>query len=102
MIPNRKYPVDFSSPIEETFKATYQIPKGYVVEEVPKNIKMTLSEDGGMYSFLIRSTPDGKLMVSSRLVINKTTFYAEEYDGLKQFFDQIIAKHAEQIVLKKQ
>jgi hypothetical protein len=102
VIPNRKYPVDFSSPIEETFKATYQIPKGYVVEEVPKNIKMTLSEDGGMYSFLIRSTPDGKLMVSSRLVINKTTFYAEEYDGLKQFFDQIIAKHAEQIVLKKQ
>jgi hypothetical protein len=39
----RKYPVDFGTLIEDSFIATFQIPKGYVVEEMPKSIRVNLN-----------------------------------------------------------
>ena len=41
------------------------------------------------------------IQVMSKFNINKTMFLPEEYLALKRFYNQIIAKHAEQIVLKK-
>lgn len=96
----RKYPVDFAALIEDNFIATYQIPKGYVVEEVPKSMKVNLPEDSGRFTFLVGKAED-RISISSKIQLKKTMYYAEEYELLKRFFDQIIAKHAEQIVLKK-
>jgi hypothetical protein len=101
-VSKRRFPVDLGAPIEENITVTYTLPKGYVVDELPKSIRMNLPEDGGRFQFIINSTNDGKVVVSSKVFIKKPIYFAEEYDGLKQFFDQIIAKHAEQIVLKKQ
>jgi len=33
--------------------------------------------------------------------MGKTFFLPQEYDGLRQFFDYVVKKQAEQIVLKK-
>ena len=68
---------------------------------MPKGLRLNLPEEGGRYQFLLSATADGRIMVSSKLILKKAVFYTEEYPVLKQFFDQIIAKHAEQIVLKK-
>jgi hypothetical protein len=40
-------------------------------------------------------------MVSSMLSIYKPVFIASEYDALRDFFARIVAKHSQQIVLKK-
>ena len=37
----------------------------------------------------------------SKISILKPIYYAPEYPYLKEFYSQIVAKHAEQIVLKK-
>jgi hypothetical protein len=42
-----------------------------------------------------------KISLRSQLSINKPIFYQAEYANLKDFFDKIVAKHAQQIVLKK-
>jgi hypothetical protein len=40
-------------------------------------------------------------MVSSTLNITKTVFITSEYESLREFFARIVAKNAQQIVLKK-
>jgi len=96
----RKYPVDFGTLIEESFIATYTIPKGYVVEEIPKSMRVNLPEDAGRFAFMVAKSED-LITISSKIMLKKTMYFAEEYELLKRFYDQIIQKHAEQIVLKK-
>ncbi|NEM97979.1 DUF3857 domain-containing protein [Pontibacter burrus] len=96
----RLYPINFSWPSDETIIAKYTIPAGYVVEEAPKSAVITLPEEGGKFTFMVQQQGN-QLQVMSRINLNKTLFYVEEYTYLKEFYNQIIAKQAEQIVLKK-
>ncbi len=98
--PDRKFPVDFGALVEENFIATYTIPEGYVVEEIPKGAKVSLPEDGGKFTYFIGNEGD-KISISSKVTLKKPMYFAEEYGGLRAFYDQIVQKHAEQIVLKK-
>ncbi|GAB3991627.1 hypothetical protein GCM10028807_22120 [Spirosoma daeguense] len=98
---NRIYPVDFGFQKEETFVATYTLPKGYQVEEMPKPVSMVLPENGGRFVFQVGLNVDNKLQVMSRILLRKPMYYAEEYGALRELFNQVIAKHAEPIVLKR-
>jgi Domain of Unknown Function with PDB structure (DUF3857) len=99
--PERKFPVDFGALIEETTIANYNIPEGYVVEEMPKSAKIALPDDGGRFTYIIGISAEGKISISSKVSLKKTMYFAEEYETLRKFYDQIVQKHAEQIVLKK-
>jgi hypothetical protein len=44
---------------------------------------------------------DNRIILNLRFSIDKSLFLPEEYKNLKEFFDLIVAKEAEQIVLKK-
>ena len=96
----RKFPIDFATPIEETYLFSYTIPDGFQVEEQPKNAIISLPENGGRFVYSITSVGN-TINVVSKLLINRPTFAAQEYSYLKEFYNLIIAKHAEQIVLKK-
>ncbi|MFY0625925.1 MAG: DUF3857 domain-containing protein [Reichenbachiella sp.] len=98
----REYPVDFACPITKSYMAQIKIPEGYVVAEKPTNSAIGLPSKGGKYTFSITPSPDGKLLtIISRLKINKSMFVQDEYPYLKAFYEQMISKQAEQIVLKK-
>ncbi len=96
----RNYPIDFAMPIDETFMASYEIPAGYSAIEVPKSIAMNLPEGGGKFTYAV-SAKENKITISSRISFRKTIYSADEYGSLKAFYDQIVKKHNEQIVLKK-
>lgn len=98
--PERLYPVDFGVPIDETFTATYTLPTGFQAEELPKPVAMTLPENGGRFTYQVQLFA-GKLQVVSRISLRKTTYTADEYPALRELFSQIVAKHAEQVVLKR-
>ncbi|WP_242927809.1 DUF3857 domain-containing protein [Pontibacter vulgaris] len=96
----RVYPVDFGAPIDETYVGRFIVPDGYEMEEAPKSVVMALPENGGRFTYMVQK--DGNtIQVMSKISINKPMFYAPEYADLKEFYNQIVAKHAEQIVLKK-
>lgn len=98
---DRLYPVDFGVLIDETFSATYTLPKGYQVEEMPKAISMVLPENGGRFLYQVVVNADNQLQVMSRILLRKTQYLADEYGPLRELFSRIVAKHAEQVVLKR-
>ncbi len=97
----RTYPIDFAMPIDETFMANYEIPAGYSVIEKPQSVSLTLPEGGGRFTHAV-TVRENTISVLSRLSFRKAQYAPEEYPFLKEFYDQIVKKHNEQIVLKKQ
>jgi hypothetical protein len=97
---NRQYPVEMPYAINETYVLTMDIPKGYVVDELPKSSRVKLNDDEGMFEYMISSNPT-TIQFRSRLLINKATFQKEDYEVLRNFFSMVVKKHSELIVLKK-
>jgi len=96
----REYPIDYGCTTDETYQFQLKIPDGYVVEEVPENCFIKLPEKGGSFISNIQ-TVGNNLVLTSKFNINKTLFVPSEYSILKEFYNLIIAKQSEQIVLKK-
>ena len=96
----RNHPVDFAAPMDQKYVFSFNLPEGYEVESLPKATKVTLPDGAGTFTYQTSSSgPMLQLMTSWS--INKAVFPPEEYEYLKQFFDLITAKHAEQVVLKR-
>jgi hypothetical protein len=59
-----------------------------------------LPENSARYIFSV--SQNGNLVtVTSFLSINKSIFTQLEYPNLREFYNQVVAKQAEQIILKK-
>ncbi|MFD1816791.1 Transglutaminase-like superfamily protein [Pseudarcicella hirudinis] len=98
--PKRNYPVDLTYLKEENFSVSFKIPEGYTVDEMPKSVKLSMPKDGARFSYIL-STTDGIIYLNSKIQLKKAIYSPEEYPFLREFYAQIVAKHAEQIVLKK-
>lgn len=96
----RNYPVELPYKIDKTYTFYIEVPDGYEVDEVPKSARVKLNEDEGLFEYLISKT-ESQVSLRTKLSINKTVFMPEEYESLKNFFDYVVKKHAEQIVFKK-
>ncbi|HEX5171800.1 MAG TPA: transglutaminase domain-containing protein [Cyclobacteriaceae bacterium] len=97
---NREYPVDFGRPIDKTIMGKITLPDGYVVDELPKPKIIILPNGGGKYTYNVTQTGNA-LNIVSVMSINKSLFVQEEYPYLREFYTQLVAKQAEQIVLKR-
>jgi hypothetical protein len=97
----REYPVDFGSPLEQTFFLKLTVPEGYVVDELPQSKAINMPENGARYIYNIAHSGN-QITITSMFHINKSLFSQLEYPYLREFYNQIVAKQAEQIVLKKQ
>jgi hypothetical protein len=97
----RQFPIDFGVPIDETFTATYTLPAGFTVEELPKPLALGLPNNGGRFTYQIQQKGN-QLDVVSRITIRKPVYPANEYPFLKEFYDKILLKHGEKVVLKKE
>lgn len=97
---DRVYPVDLAVPIDYTYICRFNLPAGYDLEEAPKSAVISLPEEGGKFMYMIQR--EGNMVqIMSKISILKPVYYAPEYPYLKEFYNQIVAKHAEQLVLKK-
>ena len=96
----REYPVDFGNTFEEFYQAKIAVPDGYSIEELPQSKVVTLPENAARYSYSF--TQMGNVInFSSSLAINRAMFSQDQYPNLREFYNQVIAKQAEQVVLKK-
>ncbi|HLZ86419.1 MAG TPA: hypothetical protein VKQ52_04215, partial [Puia sp.] len=96
----RKYPVEMSHAMDETYTLTMDIPAGYVVDELPKSTKVLFNDDQGFFEYLIVKG-DENIQFRSRVKLNQANFKPEDYATLRDFFGFIVKKESEQIVFKK-
>lgn len=96
----REYPVDFGYPIETKYIINIKIPEGYVVETLPQSISLSAGEEIGGLKYIAAQNED-----SIQIIITETISAAiiapDYYEVLKSFFQQMIDKENEKIVLKK-
>jgi len=76
------------------------VPADYAVEEIPKSKVMMLPNNTARYLYNIGQVGN-TINITSSLTIAQNMFSQLEYPNLREFYSQMIAKQAEQIVLKK-
>lgn len=96
----RKFPVEMNSVYDEVYSFNLDVPEGYVVDELPKSAMANYNENEGQFQYLIQQT-ENHIQLRCRVKLNKANFDPEEYATLRDFYDLVVKKEAEQIVLKK-
>ena len=99
-IEDRKYPVDFGYLTDNTYILNLEVPEGYEVDDLPENIRLAMPDNSAAFNYQL-TVMGNKIQVMSKFQINKTLFPYNDYKFLKSFYDEVVKKHSEQIVLKK-
>lgn len=97
----RQYPVDYNYPIVLKHNYSVSIPEGYIVEELPESVNLYLADDGGSYNYDI-SSEEGKINLKTEFIMNQTIYPSNNYGEIKKFYEEMVSKQAELVILKKQ
>jgi len=99
-VSERKYPIDYGYASEKTIIVNYAIPKGYSVISLPADITLKVSENIAFFSCK-SSINENEISIAYKIALNRSMVLPDQYAGFREFYNQIIAKEAEPIVLKK-
>jgi len=97
---DRKFPVDFATPWKDVHRVSIQIPEGYKIEILPKNIAIRMLEDLGVFKFQT-SQIGNKISTVCILQFNSAIIAPKYYAVLKGFYAKVVEKQSEKIVLVK-
>jgi len=96
----REYPVDFGTPQSEMCVFTISLPEGYEVEQLPKSVSVVTTDKSAQFQYMAQQVGNNiQLMIKYK--ITKPTFLQDQYDELKAFFNVMVEKEQENIILKK-
>jgi hypothetical protein len=96
---DRQNPIQLRGIIKDAYIMDLEIPKGYKVEELPKSTMVSFNPEV-YFRYLIKQEED-HIQIRFELNIHHAYFSASDYDRLRTFYDQILKKGNEFIVLKK-
>ncbi len=98
---SRAYPIEMPYARDETYLLKMDVPEGYVVDELPKQLKIRLNEtEDSFFEYLITES-EGVISLRTRLQLKRALYLPDEYETLREFFNMIVKKQSEQIVFKK-
>ncbi|HUM88754.1 MAG TPA: DUF3857 domain-containing protein [Prolixibacteraceae bacterium] len=96
----REYPVEYPAPFYELATIKVTIPEGYKIESIPANKNVSALNNNCQYSY--KSEIQGNtISIASIIQVNQTMIPSTQYNELKQFFEEVVKKHLEKVVLKK-
>jgi len=96
----RQYPVDFVVPVRTRYNIIVTIPEGYNPELLPEALSLSLPNNMGSFSYSI-TAHGNTLQLTAVHEIKQAIISQEHYAALKSFYQKIIEKQNEKIVLKK-
>ncbi|RXG14019.1 putative protein DUF3857 [Leeuwenhoekiella aestuarii] len=96
----RNHPIDFRFPWKDRYVLKIKVPEGYAVESLPKSGAMSLIDNLGSFRYMISESATG-ISVSTEFSLNSSLIPAELYLDLKKFYEMIVSKQNEKIVLSK-
>lgn len=95
---DRNYPVDLIYAREESFSTTIFIPEGFEVEHLPGNANT--SDDLADIQLNYEQTEEDKILVTGKYTLKKAVYSPDEYSKVKKYFDTIVRRFNDDIVLK--
>src|SRR4030095_3284352 len=97
----RTYPVEMPYKFDEIYVLRMDVPQGYEVSELPASTKVNFDEEGRSFFEYIVENAGGVISFRTRVKIHRSYFLPDEYKILHDFFDLVVSKQSEKIVLKK-
>ncbi len=98
--PQRLYPVDYGYKQVYLYTASFVIPPGYEIEELPEPATLQLQDNLVLFKYIVNQTA-ATVQITSQIVIKEALIGPQYYEDLKNIYDQIVKKHAELFVLRK-
>ena len=98
---SRLYPVDFGFTKKNEIIITINIPENIEIESMPSNRSIVLPNNKGEMTYS-STFKNNKISINFKYLINEAVFYSNEYQNLKEFFNQIILSQNEPIILNRQ
>ena len=96
----RKYPVEMPYVPDINYTLSMQLPEGYTIEDMPKSTIVKYNDGEGIFQYIV-GKQENMLQLRCRVKLGRAQYAPEEYEHLRTFFDMIVKKQAEQIVIKK-
>ncbi|MEM7368226.1 MAG: DUF3857 domain-containing protein [Bacteroidota bacterium] len=96
----RSTPLDLTYPLRESHMLGLRLPEGYEVAQLPEPIRVVLPNKQGSFTYNVIHL-DNIVHFTSSIYLNKTLFLPEEYDTIRSFFDYIVEKHGEDLIIRK-
>jgi len=96
----RNFPINFSYPRKDRHIVNLELPQGYTVETLPESTAFALGDNVGSFKYHIDQIGN-RLQISMELSINQPVISSQEYGNLKKFFQLLIDKENEKVVLAK-
>lgn len=98
--PQRLYPVEYPEAQSEVVNTLINVPEGYTIAELPKDTIISTGDKGGQFTYKV-SVIGNTISIGSKIEIKKLMHLPTEYAELRKFYAEIVAKHQDQVVLKK-
>ncbi|MXN91051.1 DUF3857 domain-containing protein [Flavobacterium sp. Sd200] len=96
----REYPVDFIFPHQDKYTIGINVPEGYTIESIPQPLNIAMEDNLGSFKYNLVS--NGKtIQVAVTVDFNAASVGADHYATLKSFYQKVIEKQNEKIVLKR-
>lgn len=96
----RNYPIDYVYPIADKYMINIMLPDGYAIETMPESVKYQFNISDGEFTYLARQNGN-MLQFTISLDLNKTLVLPTDYEQYKKFYQLMIEKQTEKVVLKK-
>lgn len=101
VLEERLFPIDYAFPWNKKLQIIIKIPEDYTIESIPEPIKFKLPNDIGEFSYMIKKTSNNNIQLMCSTTMKFSKISSDQYLFLKQFYNQIIIKETEKIVLTK-
>lgn len=96
----RQYPIDFGYGMSNSYMINIKIPENYSIIELPDPKVVKLPDNIGSFSYRIQKN-EKVIQLIVQTTINYSLIPAEYYNYIKEFYNLMIEKEGEQVVLKK-
>ncbi len=99
-MPERKYPVDFNYDVSYEYRSFISVPDGYLVYQKPADTYYFMRDNSATFFFKASQSNEKSLQVISSISFN-SLYQPDDYKELQKFFDVVIKKYKENVILRK-
>ena len=96
----RKYPIDFTIPFEDKYMVNIMLPEGYTVESLPKSEIYQFKDGEASFTYRIKHSGN-YLQMSVSFDLKTSIINPVDYAVFKDFYENVVQKQTEQVVLTK-